>query len=179
MHPILRSGYWISPCKKVFMISSHIDAVCGHPHSFGTSERTLEALFQHYHEPVGCEGLARVVVVKALVKQANWIRARNYFGEWWSLNMRGFSVKSCAVVTHFFRELYPDSDSYEEVVLDTFEGRRKISVSDIRRFGLFAKGKPRNFGSYRLTFVEGPEEIPAVEVRPIKLVPLPDDQLFF
>ena len=176
-YPIQGSGYWISPGGKFFTATSHIDSVTRCPSSFGITEEALRSIFAHYHEGYSSEGLGRIAVVMTLVKRG-WIRAREY-GGWWSVNMRGFSVKNCAMATDFFRELYADSGCYSEVVLDTFEGRRKISVSDIRRFGLFAKGKPRNSRTYRLTFVEGPEDIPAEEVRPIKLVPLPDDQLIF
>lgn len=176
-YPIFRSGYWISPHGRFFTVTSHIDSVIGCPASFGTSEEALRSLYEHYHEPYGCEGLARVIVVKTLVK-VGWLRSRNYYGEWWSIHVKDFGTKSCARITHLFRELYPAADSYEEVVLDTFnKGRRKTTVSEIKGCALFPKGKPRNFGSYRLTFIEGPEHIPAGEVIPIKLVPLPDDEV--
>jgi hypothetical protein len=174
-YPIFKAGYWISPYGRFFTVTSHIDSVIGCPASFGTSEEALRALYEHYHETYGCEGLSRVIVVKTLVK-VGWIRARNYYGEWWSLHVKDFRTMSCARITHLFHELYPDAGSHEEAVLDTFTGRRKTTVSEIKGFALFPRGKPRNFGSYRLTFIEGPEHIPAEEVRPIKLVPLPDDE---
>jgi hypothetical protein len=175
-YPIFRAGYWISPYGRFFTVTSHIDSVIRCPVSFGTTEQAIQALYEHYHEPYGCEGLARVVVVKTLVK-SGWIRARNY-GDWWSLNSKDFGTKNSAKIAHFFRELYPDSDSsFEEVVLDSSKGRRKTTVSEIKRFGLFPKGKPRNFGRFRLTFIRSPRLIPAEEVLPIKLVPLPDNEM--
>lgn len=159
------AGFWISPHRKYFLISTHIESVCSAPRKFGIDEKSLRQLFEAHNEPYGSEAEARIEVVRALVRHG-WIRVRHY-RDGWTVNVGILDGPVRATLAAFFGELYGGALSFEDVRIDHLHGVEKTDVDRVIRYA----GRGGEDALPRVARISGPEAIPDSEVVVVQLEP--------
>ena len=87
----LTPAHWIAlDGERLGVCTSHIAAVIAEPDRFGVTEAWLRAVYAEHGEAdrFGCEGHARAVIIRHLVKNG-WIRTRRYIRPvtYWSITV--------------------------------------------------------------------------------------------
>lgn len=71
------SAYWLNIDGSIIPVPiRHIVNVCESPERFGLSREFVVSVFERHREPVGHEGLARQEIMRHLIRNHGWIRAR-------------------------------------------------------------------------------------------------------
>lgn len=69
-------AYWISKDKTIPVPTTHIETVIRHPEKFGYTRERIEQIYCKHNEPVGFEGFARQEIMRDIISNQGWIRAR-------------------------------------------------------------------------------------------------------
>lgn len=158
-----RAGFWISPHGKAIPVDKdHIRTVITRPEVFGLTLEEIQRIYDEEGESLYTEGDAREKIIVSLVTKG-WIRVRNYSGkrsgDFWSLNVARISDRIKERITDFFQDLFPNG-GYDDVVIDSLAGQKRMSVNDIVRFKLFQEGITKKDRSKTIQFFPSVHDLP-------------------
>ena len=79
----LATAYWINPYGEILEMKSskHITEIVQHPEKFGLTQEYIDRKYAEFNEPVGFEGKAREVIMRAVIS-SGYIRVRAYRNFW-------------------------------------------------------------------------------------------------
>lgn len=79
----LDTAYWINPYGEILEMktSKHITEIVQQPEKFGLTQEYINRKYAEFNEPVGFEGKAREVIMRAVIS-GGYIRVRAYRNFW-------------------------------------------------------------------------------------------------
>lgn len=69
-------AYWISETEILPVPTTHIETVIQYPEKFGYTRERIEQIYCKHNEPVGFDGYARQEIMRDIIVNNRWIRAR-------------------------------------------------------------------------------------------------------
>jgi hypothetical protein len=132
-----KEAYWISPEGEIFTVhTSHIDMVFDRPELFGLNLQFIHSVYDIYNEKYRSEGKGREEILIMLFRQG-WIRVRRYLKPYrWTINVNTIDEKTSYNLKKTAAALINKGHSeYDEVILDTEEGEKLFTLSEIAEVG--------------------------------------------
>jgi hypothetical protein len=122
-------AYFISPRSLIVRVkSSHISLVWDCPEFFGVRRTDLEKLHDKYSEKYGIEGIARKIVLSALLEKG-WVRIRLNKGVWtvecYRVNKQIAKRINSWVAQMITKKLINDSS---EILVKTLDGKSQFQI---------------------------------------------------
>jgi len=111
-------AYWISKDETIPVPTTHIETVIRYPEKFGYTKEQIKQIYCKHNEPMGFEGYARHEIMRDIILNQRWIRAR-YTPRYdrWTFETGEQSVNTMSSINCFLKRYVAPFNGNSEIKL--------------------------------------------------------------